>query len=350
MRAGREGVSARRVLYRLRSITVATMAAALILVLVTACSGGAESEPCDPLPEGETLEECELAEAHWRFNHIIPGAYLRQREPRGGLYISNFNSHGIDYQFFLSWLLYRHETGAELDAFDEFFLLQDAVMQRHTSPSWRDFPAPYDPENDPEIASYVAWAVENFHGGTNSRDNYDLTLQRWDFKNALAEIYLNYRNSREAMPGEARVNHPEYPIGPCTMFWPAEALAPLSPEAIIALVRAYSDSEYVLDMRGLLYRGGAMSHLDAIYANSLIQVGIDPDSLPFVGYGLTRYFDSHCDSRLLSRLWGAHEQGESSVDICEVLLWRAESMSAEDRSRLVHPVCLAHGEDFGDGS
>jgi len=337
------------------------VAVALISLLVLLVGGAyivffrGEWNPCVPLPEGETREECELFEAHRRFNHIIYSASPSSRSPVGaGLSNFDFNSHGINYRFFLDWVFYRHEIGAPLDAFDEFFMIQDAALNRRAF-DWEEYAPPYDPERDPEVAAYVAWAVENYCIRSDPRCNPTTTTTSHDFRLALAEIYLAYRNSRESLPGEARVNFPEHPARLCTPHWSWELLAPLSPEAIVALVRAYSDPEYVLDMRGLLYRGDAWAHLDEIYENSLLQAGINPDSLPFFGDGhITRHFDGGCDRNLRPLLRSAYALDEPYIDVCEQQFsflrnWLGAAALQDGRLlELVHPAC-PHPE-FGDDS
>ena len=343
-------------------VTIPKMVVAVLSVLLL--SGGVlfvllgrGGGVCNPPPEGESLEECELIEAHYRFAHIVHDNPLNRDYPPSGLRLRYFNSHGIEYRFFLDWMLYRHETGADLDAFDEFFLIQDAARRRGGF-NWREGPAPYDPEQDPEVAAYVAWAVENFCSHHNPRCNPPIGRTRGrDFMWALADIYMEYRNSREFLPGEPRVNYPEFPERLCTPLVSWELLAPLSPEAIVALVRAYSDPEYVLDLRGLLYRGDYWAHLDEIYANSLLRAGIDQDSLPFFGDGhLTRYFDGGCDEQLLVRLRDAYLQERSYIDICgrqlEYLsIWLSGSQLQDGTLlELLHPACPPPPEELGRDS
>lgn len=337
-----------------------------VVIFFVFFNDGAERAACDPPPEGQTLAECELEEAHWRFNHIAShDTFSRSwRHPMDDFPSSNVNSHGIEYRHFLNWMHYRYESGAELDAFDEFFMIQDAIRTRLSGPGWREGPMPYTPESDPEVAAYVAWSVENFeHGPDLLSERGELILRRWDFANALARIFLEYRTSLEPASDEEWIAFMGEE-GICGLLTrrsrQLDVLAPLSPEAIIALVRAYSDPEYVLDMRGLLDRGDdltQLSHLDEIYENSLHHAGINPHSLPLIGGPLTRYFENACFPDLRRSLQSAYWDGETHIDICEL---QSSSFRSSwtgypellDRISMqhLHPACPHPAEEPGADS
>ena len=323
---------------------VAAITAALMLPFALAsCASSDPIADCLALPDAPTLEQCETWEAHRRFNRLNWGGSLVIRAPVQIVHTNNV--HGIDSELYITYALFRLETGLDLD----FFALQDFAIQTHEKWSRFDESLLYNSGEHPELEALVEWAV---------RAGPSLFDRQWELRDSLTEIYLDYRSSRPSEPGEVRADSGVTVCGVHLnnlirdyrrdgFAW--HPLRNLSPEAIDALVRAYADPDYVLDMRGLLYRGDAWADLDEIYHNSLREAGIDPGSLPLIGDGLTRYADGQCGSWLENELRRVRNGGESSIDICE---WQMSErgMRAVDREQLLHPACSAPGEESGDDS
>jgi hypothetical protein len=104
------------------------------------------------------------------------------------------------------------------------------------------------------------------------------------------------------------------------------------------------DETYVLDMRGLLYPGDRWNDLNEMYHDSLRAAGIDPQSLPLIDKGLTRYVTGMCTDQLWFDLRRARTDGYSIIDICD---WQSRrgfpreplEIDADLAVPVLHPAC-----------
>jgi len=134
------------------------------------------------------------------------------------------NSFGIDYASYLALKMYELET--------DIILSWETVLDYHSQEFEPDGSRRlYNKGKHPEIEAFVEWMVEGNRGGASAtRDT-----AAWRFIRRLLDIYHYYN-----------IAHEDFTFA---------RMASLSPQMLDALVRAYTDPDYVLDLTSLQQAG-----------------------------------------------------------------------------------------------
>ncbi|MCL2595224.1 MAG: hypothetical protein FWD83_06860 [Promicromonosporaceae bacterium] len=211
----------------------------------------------------ETFDDLTIGErrAWHRQADALPGPLLPpERNYRFTSGVS-VNAHGISHHDYLRLALYYIDTGNALsyERLMEFYLNNkepDGCQRLYNSGA------------HPDIEAFVNWFVdavqyERITTG-NDRELY--------FRHDLLNILLDYRDQNPMREGELPISRGYSHLG----------LRHLSPEALDALVRAYIDPNYSLDLTGLLYPGTGWVHIERLYAELLEIRGYIQNELPMI--------------------------------------------------------------------
>jgi len=134
------------------------------------------------------------------------------------------NSFGIDYASYLALKMYELETGN--------ILSWETVLDYHSQEFEPDGTRRlYNNGKHPEIEAFVEWMVEGNRGGASATRH----TPAWVFIRRILDIQHYYSVEHE----DFRFIH----------------MASLSPQMLDALVRAYDDPNYVLDLTSLQQAG-----------------------------------------------------------------------------------------------
>ena len=156
----------------------------------------------------------------WNEHNVNRFASYSRLEDRGG-----FNDFGIHHAVYLALRMYEAETGN--------ILSWETVLDYHSQEFEPDGSRRlYKNGKHPEIEAFMKWMVEGARGG-----GYSHMAATWVFTRELEQMYFAYARTHEEFE---------------SCYW---GLVNLSPQMLDALVRAYADLDYVLDLTSLQQSG-----------------------------------------------------------------------------------------------
>lgn len=170
---------------------------------------------------GEAIVDTELLDS-WNEWYIEWSASYR---PFGAEYGRGLNDFEINDAVYLALKMYELETGNVVT----WEIVADYHSQEFEPDGTRRL---YNNGNHPEIQAFVDWMVEGSHGGGRPHN-----MSAWQFIGRIEYMYFEYIRANEEF------ERPPYD------------LIDLSPQMLDALVRAYADPNYVLDLTSLQQAG-----------------------------------------------------------------------------------------------